>query len=133
MRICKICGVNKPLTEYKRVGPNRVHMWNCLSCYTDNRRNNKRNMLSKMDADLRRRYNITEANYYEMLEKQDYKCATCKSSDPIGYRGSDKFCVDHDHSTGEVRGLLCNHCNRALGLVRDNRQTLQNMLQYLDN
>ena len=132
MRTCKQCGVDKPLTEFKRVGSSKSHMWNCSTCYLHNRRYNKRNMLTKTDADLRRRYGITEERYNELLTEQDNKCAICRSSDPIGYRGSTKFLVDHDHDTGEVRGLLCNHCNRALGLVGDNTETLSNMIRYLN-
>ena len=52
----------------------------------------------------------------------------------MGSRRSKKInkCIDHCHITNKVRGVLCNNCNTALGLVKDNRQTLLNMLQYLD-
>ena len=133
MRVCNTCGVEKPLTDYKRVGPNKAHMHNCLTCYTENRRYNRQNGLSKMDTDLRRRYGITEKDYYDMLEAQGGKCKTCGSTDPIGYRGSDKFCVDHDHKTGRVRGLLCNHCNRSLGLLKEDVATLRNMIKYIES
>lgn len=40
--------------------------------------------------------------------------------------------VDHDHKTGKVRGLLCHNCNRALGLLKDNKEIIQNCLSYLE-
>jgi len=42
-----------------------------------------------------------------------------------------KLVVDHCHSTGKIRGLLCHNCNRALGLMQDNVETLQNAIDYL--
>lgn len=39
--------------------------------------------------------------------------------------------VDHDHTTGKVRGLLCHNCNRALGLLQDNKSYLQSAINYL--
>lgn len=42
-----------------------------------------------------------------------------------------KWPVDHDHETGLVRGILCPNCNRALGLVRDDVEVLQQMIEYL--
>jgi len=40
--------------------------------------------------------------------------------------------IDHDHATGQIRGLLCNNCNRAIGLLKDNPQTLRQAAAYLD-
>jgi hypothetical protein len=47
-------------------------------------------------------------------------------------RGATGRCVDHDHKTGEVRGVLCNHCNRALGLFSDSVGRLQKAMDYLN-
>ncbi len=40
--------------------------------------------------------------------------------------------VDHDHETGKIRGLLCGNCNRGIGLLGDNIETLQNLIKYLE-
>jgi hypothetical protein len=48
-------------------------------------------------------------------------------------RGPAGRCVDHDHTTGEVRGILCNNCNRALGLLGDSTQRLESATDYLKN
>jgi Autographiviridae endonuclease VII len=58
---------------------------------------------------------ITQGEYAIMLSKQGYKCAICRRLQQGGIR----FCVDHNHRTGEVRGLLCTQCNRAIGNFED--------------
>ena len=60
-------------------------------------------------------YNITMADYSQMLAAQDNKCAICSgvNADPKGRLKY--FCVDHCHETGRVRGLLCLACNHLLG------------------
>ena len=77
---------------------------------------------------LFRDYGITINDYELLLTSQKYQCAGC------GVHQAElelSLCVDHDHATGEVRGLLCGGCNRALGLVKDNTQTLANLIRYL--
>ncbi len=61
-----------------------------------------------------------------MLLEQDGKCAICKSTDNLGRY----MCVDHNHETGELRGLLCTNCNQALGLFKENLNNLENALSY---
>lgn len=64
-----------------------------------------------------------------MLEEQHGVCAICGK--PETKPNAKYLAVDHDHKTGEVRGLLCNNCNRALGLLQDNTEVLQNAINYL--
>mgnify|MGYP000094078581 FL=1 len=63
-----------------------------------------------------------------MLEAQDYKCAICGNEDEVEGR---RLAIDHCHSTGDVRGLLCGKCNRGLGLFYDNQELLNKAIQYL--
>lgn len=62
-----------------------------------------------------------------MLSKQNGVCAICKTN-PYPDK---KFCVDHDHNTGVVRGLLCDLCNRGIGLMRDDVVILASAIDYL--
>jgi hypothetical protein len=65
-----------------------------------------------------------------MLEEQEHKCAICLTSDT----DLDKLLsVDHCHTTGKIRGLLCNNCNLALGNFKDNLNSLENAIKYLKN
>lgn len=78
-------------------------------------------------ASLKRKYGITLDEYNEMLSKQGGKCAIC------GEDKSETLAVDHDHNTGEVRGLLCAHCNHVVGFARDSIDLLQKAIWYLTN
>lgn len=80
---------------------------------------------------LKTKYGITPEQYDEMLKAQDGCCAICRSPTP-GIRGQ-SFCVDHDHTTGRIRGLLCGKCNRALGFFGDSINILTEAIQYLKN
>lgn len=94
---------------------------------------------SSKNTGLKRLYGITLEQKQSMLVKQNSCCAWCK----IGiteYLESQKdnkiihdFAVDHNHETGQIRGLLCNPCNRALGLLKENVQTFKNGIDYLNH
>jgi hypothetical protein len=75
---------------------------------------------------LKRMFGITQEEYDELLKSQKKVCAICKL-DPGGIRLS----VDHNHKTGQVRGLLCRNCNVGLGLFDDNPDLLHRAVFYL--
>lgn len=87
---------------------------------------------------LQKKYGITLKQYQEMLAKQGGACAICGSTTTFsrGYRtvekGKSNFMVDHCHTTGKVRGLLCGKCNTALGLLRDNPDNCRRAAEYLE-
>jgi hypothetical protein len=64
-------------------------------------------------------------DYKKLLEKNNFSCQICKSNN--------KLCIDHDHTTGDIRGLLCSSCNKALGLFCDNIDLLKNATFYLES
>ena len=76
------------------------------------------------------RYGLSKEEYNLLLENQDYKCKICGESQINLKR---KLCIDHNHNTGEVRGLLCDNCNRLLGNAKDNVEILQNAINYLSS
>lgn len=78
---------------------------------------------------LKRKYNITLAKYNQLFENQNFRCAICKTTNPKGK--NNKFHVDHDHKTGEVRGLLCHFCNNGLGNFNDSVESLKEAIKYL--
>lgn len=83
-----------------------------------------------------RSYGLTIQNYNEMLESQNNCCAICSSLDTRTKRSAhltdSYYVVDHDHKTGLVRGLLCGHCNTALGLFNDSVENLRKAIEYLE-
>lgn len=87
-----------------------------------------RNPLSPHRAqNLKQRYNLTLQDFDELLVKQSNACAICFK--PFPYHVT-PF-VDHSHSTGIVRGLLCTHCNLAIGHLRDFPEVAEAAASYL--
>lgn len=81
---------------------------------------------------LKRTYNMTYQEWQEMFDKQGGKCAICGSKGfYLNKNAQLKLVVDHDHETGEVRGMLCHNCNRALGLLQDSERILSASIKYL--
>lgn len=74
------------------------------------------------------KYGITEQEYLVILEKQENACAICKNPDPSP---NTRFCIDHCHTTGVVRGLLCANCNLGLGFFFDDQERLIQAASYL--
>lgn len=85
----------------------------------------------KRNGGLKRLYGITPKQYEELFEKQKGLCAICESDHANNSRTNGKLFVDHDHTTGEIRGLLCSSCNHALGLMKDNVGLLSRAISYL--
>lgn len=81
-----------------------------------------------IDNQLRIKYGISLSDYNKLKEKQNNCCEICGRHESEFKR---RMCVDHNHATGEVRGLLCNHCNTALGHVFEDESILLNMINYL--
>lgn len=71
-------------------------------------------------------YGVTYEWYQSQLAKQNNACAIC-----LKPASNKLFCVDHNHHTGEVRGLLCPRCNLALGIFQDDIAVLNKAIQYL--
>jgi hypothetical protein len=130
-KICTTCGVEKDINQFYFRGGNYSPNSRKSKCKECDKKRVAENYdpIKYQEQHLKRSYGITLNEYNQMLEGQDYKCITCGTTDPGGKHG--KFMVDHCHSTGKVRGLLCKSCNIALGEIKDNKQTLQNMLNYL--
>lgn len=80
------------------------------------------------DGLLRRTYGISDDIYNSYFEAQDGRCAICGIHQSKLNR---RLFVDHCHTTGRVRGLLCYRCNTALGLFNDSEDQLNNALAYL--
>ncbi len=74
------------------------------------------------------RYGITLEDYNQMFIEQEGKCAICGKHQSELQRA---LFVDHDHNTGEVRGLLCNNCNAGVGYFEDKPDYLEKAIAYL--
>lgn len=78
-----------------------------------------------LDKYLLRKYKISLAEYERIGEQQGWRCAVC------GWQGERRLVVDHCHKSKSVRGLLCQHCNLALGHFRDSVPAMRAAIEYL--
>jgi len=79
---------------------------------------------------LKQRYGVSAEEWTAMFENQKGCCAICNTHQKDLKKS---LCVDHCHSTGKVRGLLCDRCNKSIGAFEDNIQLLDNAKSYLVN
>lgn len=81
-------------------------------------------------SNLRLKFGMTLEQYNEILMRQNFSCAICCRHVSQFNR---RLCVDHDHDTGRIRGLLCTHCNVILAQLGDNKESVQRVLDYLND
>lgn len=82
-----------------------------------------------LELHMKRSYGLDFSKYNMMLENQNGVCAICSSLPPKHHK--QRLNIDHCHSTGRVRGLLCDACNRALGLMKDSPDLMLKAISYL--
>lgn len=88
------------------------------------------------NENLKHNYGISLEQYNEMLDAQGGVCAVCGKPETAksNFKKRTKvLAVDHDHETGEIRGLLCNKCNTAIGLLNDDISLFDKATRYLMN
>jgi len=74
-------------------------------------------------------YGLTLVEANQILARQGGVCAICRTTEFMG--PGKRPCIDHDHTTGKVRGILCQRCNTALGLFNDDIERLEAALKYV--
>lgn len=115
---CKNCVNSKRKEHYYA---NQNHNITRSRLYKQN--NPEKVKASNRNTKLKRLYGITQEQYLELSNKQDNKCACCGKET--------KLVVDHCHTTGAIRELLCNNCNTALGLLNEDISVIQQLENYV--
>jgi hypothetical protein len=116
---CKIC-CNKVHSEYVRVWKQEINARRSAQ----NREDNTQQSAWK----LKQLYKISIQDYQMLFDAQNGLCKICGNPQMSQKRRLD---VDHCHTTGRIRGLLCIRCNRGIGLLRDNTEVLASAIRYL--
>jgi hypothetical protein len=125
-KVCTKCNVLRGFSEFNKEPRNKdgLRSW-CKQCFLEYRRQHHCRQ-SARNSHLRRKYNMTHEQYVEMYDARDGECDICGEYHI-------KLCIDHSHATGRVRGLLCNECNKGLGMFRDNAHIIGSAIEYLLN
>jgi len=113
--ICKSCNKFKS-REYRKKNPQYEKDQNIKSSWDRRVRH------------LHKKYGLGNEDYEKILKEQGGVCKICGGKDTKKHLD-----VDHCHETGQIRGLLCGNCNRALGYAKDNPETLRAMANYLES
>lgn len=132
IKTCSACGEALPISIFgKSPGYKDGSRGQCNPCRTSKEsarlRGNpekRRNSDQIRKNDIKQRYGLTLDAVEEMAARQDGKCAICG--------GRRKLVIDHCHTSGAVRGLLCNRCNVALGSMGDSLEGLKRAQSYLE-
>ena len=156
MRTCYVCKEEKELTEFSKDKHSKGggYTYSCKECRRKKnkewreanpekvKQKNAKNaakrkeyyqsdtgIRSSRNCHLKRMYGITLEQYEAMSEAQDHKCDIC--GNPEMNNKNKVLCVDHNHNTGEIRGLLCGNCNVGIGNLQDNIELLKKSIIYL--
>jgi hypothetical protein len=108
----------------------------CIDCSKDRQKNrwNSRTPKKRLEQHLKYKYSLTIAELNDALQKQKGGCAICEEMLPdlLVYNNRRRgYAIDHNHETGEFRGILCLKCNSMLGMACDNHILLEKASQYL--
>jgi hypothetical protein len=133
-----MCNEEKPLTEYRSRGGKFSHLLKsrCNLClfkehkkWAQENEDKVREYRAKDAWTLQKRckrHGITVEEFWAFYEEQDGTCPVCDKAIE-----AEDSAIDHNHDTGDVRGILCKSCNRALGLLGDSPETMTRAAAYL--
>lgn len=97
------------------------------------RKYREKDPVRQKNYDLSRYKNMNLEKFNEILNKQNGVCAICFRKEETIIKGRlISLSVDHCHTTGEVRGLLCRKCNMAVGIIEENTEIAKNLINYLN-
>ena len=125
MKLCTKCNEEKSLDNFYNSELAKISS-RCIQCIAEYQKTRKGK--SNQTANLKFNYNISLEEFVKLKIQQNYSCKICLISESELKKS---LCVDHDHPTGKVRGLLCSPCNMALGLFKDKPLSLVSAAKYL--
>jgi hypothetical protein len=98
-------------------------------------RNPGKKGLSSKISRLKNKFNLTIEEYNQLIQLQNNKCKICSAILNIDINRdnwNEKACIDHNHQTGKIRGILCSNCNHGIGFFKDNIDLLIKAQKYLE-
>ena len=132
-KTCKKCGKIKSIDNFTFRSDTFTYRNECKECEKKWKNKWYREYYTKYPEKQRQKalktlYGLTHEDWLRMWDNQNGKCAICNNS----FGSPSDACVDHNHESDKIRGLLCRQCNAALGLFKDDSEILNNAAKYLE-
>ena len=128
-KICKDCGIDKKLTDFSKdfVKKDKLKTY-CKKCAAIRfkmwrEKNIEEILLKDRIKHYIRKYGISKEKALELVDNRIGKCEICFNEKPL--------VVDHQHDTGNIRGMICSSCNSMIGYSKENIQNLYSCIEYL--
>ena len=129
MKKCSYCKTEKPFIEFNLDRNTKTgYSYSCKQCRSAHGKRYVKNNPNAVKATHLRKYGLTFDEYNTRLSEQNSKCDICKEDLDLGKH----TCVDHCHTTGKTRGILCRKCNTVLGQAKDSTDILKSAILYLN-
>ena len=136
MKQCNKCRSSKELAEFAVDRAKKDGRRNrCKQCVSEHAKAARLTSNTDRRGYLRSTYGLELEDYDRMYEEQGGTCGICKQAETAVSGKSGKvlnLAVDHCHTTGENRGLLCHNCNRGIGYLQDSTDNLRAAINYLE-
>jgi hypothetical protein len=131
MKYCPSCKDTKFLTQFWK------NQYCCIDCSKLKQKTswNSRTPKKRLEQHLKFKYGISPETFLKVWDKQEGNCAICKDALPnlMAYENRRRgYAIDHNHDTGEFRGILCTECNVLLGMASDSPEILKEAVKYLE-
>lgn len=133
-KVCNLCEEEKSVEEsfyqfYDKWAGKHYTSSRCKPCHKEYKKTNPNTKRNRKNEKLKLRYGLTYEQWEAMRESENYSCMACGiTEEEIG----GVLDVDHCHTTGKARGLLCNACNTSLGRMNDNPTALRALADYIE-
>lgn len=134
IRLCTCCNIKKPVSEfYKQNSKKSGYKSHCKTCVKNQRKEyykTPKGYKYSIEKSWKDKGLIfTTEEYESLLIVQNFGCAICGAK---SNKNGSRLCVDHCHTTGNIRGLLCHDCNTSLGKFNDDIVLLKQAISYLE-
>ncbi len=135
LKQCSKCRKQKWNSEFSKnkTSSDGLQSW-CTYCVREYQENDPKRKITIRKDHLKSKFNLTIEGYELILKSQKGICKICKQPETAKDRNGDirRLCVDHNHETDRIRGLLCDKCNVMLGRAEDNPEILKQAIKYLE-
>ena len=131
MRTCPSCSIDKDISDF----------WKgqsfCIDCSKTKQKKywNSRTPKKRLEQHLKYKYGVSPEQFLNSWNEQNGKCAICEEQLPdlLSYENRRRgYAIDHNHETGDFRGILCLPCNTLLGMANDSSDILNKAINYLE-